>query len=247
MKKKNNFIISPRTSAGSHKDALVTCVLLAENCGYRMKSYGPLSMIDIKGKTLLKRQIEAIKSCFFNYEIIISVGFESKKISNYIREKFPSDNIRIVENQIYLNSNCCESIRLCLNNTMNNRVLVIPGNLYFNPRHLSSLTYDKNFLLSQRSNVDQSFELSIIQNERKNVQTICFGLKDMFWSEIFFLKNQTSVSNFYTIIDSIDYKNKFAFEALNDFSKNNKLEILSNSMEEIVKIHNIKTLKKVTK
>ena len=130
---------------------------------------------------------------------------------------------------------------------MNNRVLVIPGNLYFNPRHLSSLTYDKNFLLSQRSNVDQSFELSIIQNERKNVQTICFGLKDMFWSEIFFLKNQTSVSNFYAIIDSIDYKNKFAFEALNDFSKNNKLEILSNSMEEIVKIHNIKTLKKVTK
>ena len=79
MKKKNNFIISPRTSAGSHKDALVTCILLAENCGYRMKSYGPLSMIDIKGKTLLKRQIEAIKSCFFNYEIIISVGFESKK------------------------------------------------------------------------------------------------------------------------------------------------------------------------
>ena len=105
MKKKNNFIISPKTNAGSHKDSLVTCILLAENCGYRMKSYGPLSMIDIKGKTLLKRQIEAIKSCFFNYEIIISVGFESKKISNYIREKFPSDNIRIVENQIYLNSN----------------------------------------------------------------------------------------------------------------------------------------------
>jgi choline kinase len=247
MKKKNNFIISPRTSAGSHKDALVTCILLAENCGYRMKSYGPLSMIDIKGKTLLKRQIEAIKSCFFNYEIIISVGFESKKISNYIREKFPSDNIRIVENQIYLNSNCCESIRLCLNNTMNNRVLVIPGNLYFKPHHLSSLKYDKNFILSQDSNVDQSFELSVIQNERKHVQTICFGLKNMFWSEIFFLKNQSSVSNFYSIIDNIDYKNKFAFEAINDFSKNNKIEVLNNVKEEIVKIHNIKTLKRVIK
>tara|TARA_B100001939_G_scaffold108349_1_gene93683 strand:- start:1761 stop:2513 length:753 start_codon:yes stop_codon:yes gene_type:complete len=247
MKNKNNFIVSPRVKTGNDKDALITCILLAENCGYRMKSYGPLSMINIKGKSLLKRQIEAIKSCFFNYEIIISVGFESQKVSNYIRKNFPSENIRIVENQIYLNSNCCESIRLCLNNTMNNKVLVIPGNLYFNPHHLSCLDYQKNFIVSQSSNKDQSFELSIVQDERKYVQTICFGLKNNFWSEIFFLKNQTSVSNFYSIIDSIEYKNKFSFEALNDFSKKNKLEIQYNTKEDMIKIHNIKTLKRVTK
>ena len=62
-----------------------------------------------------------------------------------------------------------------------------------------------------------------------------------------FLKNQSSVSNFYSIIDNIDYKNKFAFEAINDFSKNNKIEVLNNVKEEIVKIHNIKTLKRVIK
>ncbi len=247
MKRKNNFIISPKTKVGNHKDALVTCIILAENCGYRMKSYGPMSMVDIKGKTLLKRQIEAIKSSFFNYEIIVSVGFESKKMSSYIKENFSSDNVRVVENQLYLNSNCCESIRLCLNNTMNNRVLVIPGNLYFKPYHISSLGYEKDFILCQNSSANQSFELSTIQNERRYVQTICFGLKERFWSEIFFLKNSTSVSNFYNILDSIEYKNKFSFEALNDFSKNNKLEIEHNSKEEILKIHNIKTLKRVIK
>jgi choline kinase len=247
MKKKPNFIVSPKTTVGKNKDALVTCVILAENCGYRMKSYGPISMIDIKGKTLLRRQIEAIKSTFINYEIVVCVGFESKKISKYIRANFGSEKIRIVENQIYLNSNCCESIRLCLNNTMNTNILVIPGNLYVKPSHLSSLHYEKNFVLSQSSNKDQSFELSLIQCELNRLQTICFGLKNNFWSEIFFLKSETSVSNFYNIIDNIDYKNKFAFEALNDFSKNNKIEIQSNNMEEIVKVHNIKTLKKVLK
>lgn len=247
MKRKNNFIVSPKTTMGNHKDSLVTCIILAENCGYRMKSYGPISMVNVEGKTLLKRQIQAIKSSFFNYEIIVSVGFESKKMSNYIKENFNGDNVRVVENQLYLNSNCCESIRLCLNNTMNNRVLILSGSLYFKAHHLSSLQYEKDFILCQNSSANQSFELSVVQNERRHVQTICFGLKERFWSEIFFFKNSTSVGNFYNILDNIEYKNKFSFEALNDFSKNNKLEIEHNSKEEILKIHNIKTLKKVIK
>jgi len=247
MKRKNDFIVSPKTKVGNHRDALITCVILAENCGYRMKSYGPMSMIDIKGKTLLKRQIEAIQSCFLNYEIIISTGFESKKVSHYVKTHFTSSNVRVVENQLYLNSNCCESIRLSLNNTMNNKILVIPGNLYFKHNHLSSLNYQKDFILCQNSDVDQSFELSVINNEKKHVQTICFGLKERFWSEIFFLKNSTSVGNFQSILDTIDYKNRFSFEALNDFSKNNNLEIQDNTEEKILKIHNIKTLKKVMK
>lgn len=247
MKKNTNFIVSPKTSVGRSKDALVTCVILAENCGYRMKSYGPVSMIEIKSKTLLRRQIEAIKSTFLNYEIVICVGFESKKISKYIRANFGSERIRIVENQIYLNSNCCESIRLCLNNTMNTNILVLPGNLYFKPHHLSSLHYEKSFVLAQDCNVDQSFELALIKNEFKKLQTICFGLKNNFWSEIFFLKSETCVSNFYSIVDNIDYKNKFSFEALNDFTKSNPIDVQFNRKEEIVKIHNIRTLKRVIK
>lgn len=247
MKKNKNFITSPKTPYSKNKESLVTCVILAENCGYRMKSYGPVSMLNIMGKTLLKRQIEAIKSTFINYEIVVSVGFESRKLSKFIRTEFASEKIRIIENQIYLNSNCCESIRLCLNNTMNNNVLILPGNLYFKSSHLSSLNYDRNFILTQNSNLDQSFELSVIQNEQNKLQTICFGLKNNFWSEIFFLKNNSSVNAFYSIIDNLEYKNKFSFEALNDFSKRNTVDIQSNKSEDIIKIHNIKTLKRVIK
>jgi len=247
MKNKNNFIVSPKNNGGKSDDAPITCIILAENCGYRMKSYGPVSMLEIKGKTLLKRQIEAIKSAFLNYEIIISVGFEARKLSRYIKSNFPSENIRIVENQIYLNSNCCESIRLCLNNTMSGNALIIPGNLYFKSNHLSLLSYNKTFVLSQDTNTDQSFELSIINNENNYLQTICFGVKNNFWSEIFFIKGYSYMSSFYNIIDNIDYKNKFSFEALNDFSRKNNVEIQRNKSDEIIKIHNIRTLKRVIK
>ena len=83
------YITSPLASAeGDKRDLPVSFILLAENHGYRMKSYGPISLVKVGGKTLIERQVESIKATFVNYEIIICSGFETSKIYNYVKKHF---------------------------------------------------------------------------------------------------------------------------------------------------------------
>ena len=81
------FITSPLASTGGRRDVPVSFVLLAENHGYRMKSYGPISLVRVGKKTLIERQMEAIKASFVNYEVIISSGFETSKIYNFVKKQ----------------------------------------------------------------------------------------------------------------------------------------------------------------
>ena len=71
MRKKSNFITTPRSSLKKDKKYFITVVLLSENHGYRMKSKGAIPLVDINGITLLDRQINAIKAVFQNFEIIL--------------------------------------------------------------------------------------------------------------------------------------------------------------------------------
>ena len=116
-------------------------VLFSENHGYRMKSYGPVPLIKIDGKSLIETQINAIKSTFSNFEIILCSGFETERTVNFIKEKFNNINIRVVENQVHYNSNCCESARLCINNTMNNKILFCGGGVLLTPTCLNLIDY----------------------------------------------------------------------------------------------------------
>ena len=50
MRRNTNFITSPREKAsGERVDDFVSIILLSENCGYRMKSYGPIPLLKIGG------------------------------------------------------------------------------------------------------------------------------------------------------------------------------------------------------
>ena len=73
-------------------------------------------------KRLIDIQIEAIQKIFPLYEIIVCVGFDSEKVCKYIRQKYRNINIRIVENQIFSNSNSSESTRIALNNISNDKI-----------------------------------------------------------------------------------------------------------------------------
>ena len=62
MRRKTRFITSPVQDKNTDDlDALVSIVLFSENHGYRMKSYGPISLMKIEGRTLIQRQVEAIE------------------------------------------------------------------------------------------------------------------------------------------------------------------------------------------
>lgn len=247
MRRNTNFITSPREKAsGERVDDFVSIILLSENCGYRMKSYGPIPLLKIGGKCLIDTQIEEIQSVFSEFEIILCSGFGSTKIAKYIREKYPALNIRIVENQLYEYSNSCESLRLCLNNTTNNKVLVCNGELMINRDVLSLISLKSSFIVSESADND-NLEVGVTINERGHTENFCYGIENT-WSEILFLHEKSIVETIRAIISDAEYKNKFIFEALNELSRTkHRLSVVQNNISPITKINNIKTYHQIRK
>ena len=145
MKKRGKYVTSPKRkrvsktlNIGDTSD-LVTIILICDTPGYRMKSYGPPPLITIRGKKIIDHQIEAISQRIKNFEIILCVGFDSDKVAKYVRQSHVGLNIRIVENQVFNSSNACESIRLALNNTLNDKVMIADGNILFNADMLNQI------------------------------------------------------------------------------------------------------------
>lgn len=246
MKKSNCFITNAKSNnSGVLRDEKITVILLAENYGYRMKSYGPISLIEFEGKTLLERQVDAIRSVFLESEIILCSGFETNKVYHFVNSKFPSSyNIRIVENQVYYHSNCCEGLRLCMNNTTNNKILICGGGVVLTPRFLKSLNLRKPSILTQAGKKEDTFEIGVIPNDSR-LENMSLAIKDNVWTELLYLTGEPVVKSFYNLISKAELKNKFLFEAINSWKGRRQLSIFENDSDPIFKIDNIKTLKRI--
>lgn len=234
---KNKFLTSARTKKNVDSD-LYTFLLIADSPGYRMKSYGPTSLITFKNKKLIDIQIEAIKKSFKNFEIIICGGFDIDKIYKYIKNNYKNLNIRIVENQLFNNSNSCESMRLGLNNTNNDKIYIIDGCLLIYS-DLFNCNQKKSFVYIEE-NPCENLEVGINLDEENKIEQFAFGGSKI-WSEILFLGDKDILEYVRKTVHNIDFKNKFIFESLNEVIKNNyDLSYVINKTP-IKKINNIKT------
>lgn len=217
---------------------LISVVLLCDNPGYRMKSYGPVSLIDITNKQkLIDIQIEAINTIFKNCEIILCVGFGCDKICKYVKAKCGT-NIRIVENQIYTETNSCESLRLCLNNINNDKVIICDGGLLLDHSTMELIDTNSSCVLLE-SYPNQTLEIGV--NTNKDCACFfSFGAKYI-WSEIFFLNGKDIIDSLRRIVSQKHNKNKFVFEAINELiNMRYKIKTIDNT-KPLHKISSIKT------
>lgn len=222
---------------------LVTVVLLCDSPGYRMKSYGPLSLITINNVKLIDIQIMAIKEAFANFELIICLGFDSEKVCRYIRSKYPNLNIRIVENQLYHSSNSCESLRLSLNNVCNDKLIICDGNLLFTKQSLSLIDLKHSCALIEKLNCP-TLEIGLNTDSTNIAHFFSFGAKNT-WSEIIYLQGRNIIESLRRSIVNYDSKNRFIFEALNEIiNMDYSIRCIVNDYK-ITKINNIKTYHKI--
>lgn len=226
-----------------HTKDIVSVILLSDSAGYRMKSYGPISLVNINGKKLIDIQIQAINKIFPNNEIIICCGFEIDKTIKYLKHKYKNLNIRVVENQLYNNSNSCESIRIALNNTFNSKILICDGNLVFDSRVIKLINRTMPCAIIEK-NPSKNMEIGINCDLHKNIQHFSFGAKHT-WSEILFLNDDDLIEDFRKIINTLDNKNKFLFEALNELIAMKYHILTVENIYTVEKINNIKTYHKI--
>jgi len=244
--KSTRFITSPRSGA-SFGDDFVTVILLSDKVGHRMKSYGATPLLSLGRDTILDYQLQAVRSRFSNYEVIICTGFDSERVTRFVKEKYRRENIRIVENQMYTHTNNCESLRLCLNNTLSKKVIVCDGNILMNGPLFSIINNVRSSIIVEQDHPD-SFEVGSTIDDNGNVTNLCYGL-DNKWSEILYLDDDNAIEHLRRVVSSPDYKTKFIFEAINELNKISKFSLghIVNDVCQLHKVNNIKTYHKVRK
>ena len=214
----------------------VTIILLYDQYTRRMKAYGPTSLIPIKNSKLLDYHLKYISDVFPKNEIVICTGFNADRVEKYIRTNYFNQNIRIVENQIFEDTNSCESLRLCLNNTNNNNILIINGGVFFYKDAISKIDTKKSCILVEKNNI--TLDIGINQN-KELLEHMDVGL-DFKWTEMIFLNNRNSIDNLRKVLSENNFKKKFIFEAINRLVQANSKIICIENKKHSVKLDNMK-------
>ncbi len=171
-------ITVPTKSKNNKLDMSV--IILSAGVGSRIKSNEPRSLIKIGTKTLLEHQIDLINNNLNNHEIIGVFGYAIEKIIRKVYGK-----VRVVENQLYENTNNSESLRLAVNNASRRNIMFFHGDLYFNDAVFKSIDFKKSFLVVDRKEMMKSKEIGVtIQNNKATI--LSYGLPTK-WCQIAFI------------------------------------------------------------
>lgn len=220
------------------RNRLITIVLLYDQYTRRMKAYGPSPLIPINKSKLLDYHIKYITDIFPKNEIVICTGFDADKVQKYIQEKYSKLNIRVVENQIFENTNSCESLRLCLNNIINSNILILNGNFFFYKESIQKINTSKSCILYE----DHNHMLDVgINFNNDTLEHMDIGLKAK-WSEIFFINDKTMLDLLKRILTEPMFKKKFIFEAINRLLQNNHKILCVKNEKCTIKLDNMKQM-----
>lgn len=159
-------------------------ILCANKSSRRGNKNVPFTIID--KKYLIDIQISTINSCHTNNEIILISGFENNKLVNYIHEK-KYQNVRVVENANFKNSNTLDGWRIGLNACLNSDIYIIHGDRIFSKDNIKKIKSIGTHLVTHNSSKN-NYNLGILHDNGLLVN-ISYGLPDV-WSEIFFIHSR---------------------------------------------------------
>ena len=157
-----------------------TVVLISAGIGTRIKSNEPRALIPYKNTTIIEHQIKTISNSFNKCNIVVVCGYEAHKINKKLE---PYKNVRVVENENFETTGSASSMRLGFNNTKNEKVILIHGDLIFNTQTLQNLDYRQSFLLVDSQDMIKEREVGVVITENKYASTLSFGLNPK-WCQI---------------------------------------------------------------
>lgn len=186
----------------------VDTIILTAGVGARVKSYEPRGLLKFKNTTLIEHQIQTISNLIPKSGMITVVGYDANKVIKKIWGKS-----RIVENQIYEESNSGESLRIALNNSSANAILFFHGDLYFENEVFNGVDFSESFVLVNTSFNEKEVGVNILD---KYVSIFSYGLETK-WSQIAFLRNK-ELEILRKLVLKNDFNGKYllTFELLNE-------------------------------
>lgn len=217
----------------------LSIIILAANSGYRMRSYGPKSLLNITEKeNILDYQVNTLKIAFPKTDIVLVIGFYADRMI----KKCP-ENVRIIENQLFETTNEVEQIRLAFNNIFSSNVLIIKDDIVFGNHILNRLDRSCSCIVYDDTDIIDSDNVGVTVVD--NVATVFKYNIDNKWCNILYLIEK-DLLRLKTICSNRERSNLYLFEALNILiEKSVKLKAIKTGGDKIVKIDTIKDLGKI--
>lgn len=186
-------------------------IIPAAGVGYRMKSYGPKSLLKIKeNKRLIDYQLEAINKVFNNKEIILVGGYQANSVFNHI-----PDNVIQIENQSYQNTNVSKSIAIGLRAATTQNVIIIYGDLFFTNKTINIEYKNKSFLCISNEMKTEEVGINIYNN---NIVSLFYDIVPK-WGQIMYLVGK-ELSLLKNIVFNSENDKMFGFQIINDIIDN---------------------------
>lgn len=150
----------------------------------RMKTHK--SLLDINGDSLISKNIKNIKSIYPNSDITVVCGNQIE----IFRKILKNENVKIVYNQRYEDTNTAYSIGLGLDVIDTKRCLIIMGDLYYNKESIQNIDVnDTNKILEDNGSIEKN-EIGFITDENNRVSRFNF-ISDRKWSQICYISGKT--------------------------------------------------------
>ena len=213
----------------------LSVIIPAAGIGSRMKSYGPKPLIKVGSQSLVRRQIEILRDCFYSPEIVVVSGYESCKVMNSL----PNSIIKI-ENERYSETNVSRSIALGLRACTREKVLIVYGDLLFNKDTFKNINLASSCLFIDESGCMTKDEVGCNISNKK-VQYLIPDIENK-WAQIMYLKGR-ELELFSKNVFNRDNDRKFGFEIINNcIEKGASFDIISPKNMRITDIDTSKDL-----
>jgi hypothetical protein len=193
----------------------IQIVILAAGIGARTKSYEPRCLLKCNNKkTILENQMDVLEDIFNKAEISVVGGFGIDKIIKKIGKR-----ARIIENQMYENTNSAESLKLAINNSLLDNVLFLHGDLIISDNLFNAVNVNESFLLIDKLGKFEEKEVGLtVVNNKATVLSYNLPTK---WCQIAFLaENELAILRKLFLKPDFNPKFMLTFEVINKIIEN---------------------------
>lgn len=217
----------------STNNPTLSIVIIAAGIGSKTKSFGTKSLFEIRGQTLIQRQLDTIYSVYPNIEIILVAGFEAYKVYKRLANIYTKLKYVFIDD--YENTNQVYSILNGVLATNSTNILLIYGDILFNKFTINDLDLKHSYLLADTNKQISRDKVGIHTNENNIVEILHHGIKNK-WAQIV-LFSEYELSLLKKLFLNRESYRWLGYEAINYIIKNGgQFIILDNKKQNIREI-----------